>query len=129
VIVKAFIVHAVAASVVSLLSLPSLAADPPAGARATPGTVAPSTGTTAPVPDPARAASGNSPRPAKTAGSLSGRSPADCAAMRKRFAESQACFAPYRLANGAIRPEAYKRCHQMPDPSATCGPESVSPGQ
>jgi hypothetical protein len=126
--VKAFIVHAVAASAVSLLSLSSLAADPPKDARATPGTVVPSTGTTAPAHDPSRAASGNSARPAKTAGSLSGRPPADCAAMRKRFAESQACFAPYRLANGAIRPEAYKHCHQMPDPSATCGPETVSPG-
>ncbi|HEY2190350.1 MAG TPA: hypothetical protein VGH48_17465 [Caldimonas sp.] len=127
--VKAFIVHAVAASAVSLLSPQSLAADPPKDPRATSGTVMPSSGTTVPVPDAARAASGNSPKPAKTVSSLSRRPPADCAAMRKRFADSQACFAPYRLANGAIRAEAYKRCRETPDPSATCGPESVSPGQ
>ena len=87
------------AALLPLLCLQSFAADPPASAA----------------------------RPAKVAGSLSGPAPPDCAALRKRYAESQACFSPYRLANGGIKPEAFKRCHEMPDPALTCGPAIVSP--
>lgn len=46
---------------------------------------------------------------------------AQCAQMRRAYAESQACFAPYRNANGSVRSEAYQRCPQIPDPSPDCG--------
>ena len=75
--------------------------------------------------DPPRAA--GSAQPAKTAGSLSGPAAPDCAALRKRYAASQACFAPYRLANGGVRREAFRKCRSMPDPALTCGPATVSP--
>ena len=75
--------------------------------------------------DPPRAAS--AAHAGKTAGSLSGPAAPDCAALRKRYAASQACFAPYRLANGGLRPEAFKKCRNMPDPALTCGPATVSP--
>ena len=32
-----------------------------------------------------------------------------------------------RLANGAVRPEAFQHCRDMPDPALTCGPAVVSP--
>jgi hypothetical protein len=109
-----------------LIAFDCAAADPPDGARATPGSVVPSTGTTASAPPlaPTRAASAVRP---KTAGSLSPPPPPDCAALRARYAQSQACFAPYRLANGGIKPEAYKRCREMPDPALTCGPATAAP--
>jgi len=75
--------------------------------------------------DPPRAAS--APRTGKAATSLSGPAAPDCAALRKRYAASQACFAPYRLANGGLRPQAFKKCHNIPDPALTCGPATVSP--
>ena len=75
--------------------------------------------------DPPRAAS--AAHAGKTAGSLSGPAAPDCAALRKRYAASQACFAPYRLANGGMKPQAFKKCHDMPDPALTCGPATVSP--
>ena len=63
----------------------------------------------------------------RTAGSLSSPPPPDCAALRARYAQSQACFSPYRLANGGIKPEAYKHCREMPDPALTCGPATAAP--
>lgn len=41
---------------------------------------------------------------------------ATCEEQKRRYAESQACFAPYRLANGGIRPEAYEKCKEAPQP-------------
>jgi hypothetical protein len=63
-------------------------------------------------------------RPA-TAGSLSGGSSAQttCAVLRKRYLDSQACFERYRLANGAVRQEGFKRCPNVVDPSPRCGPD------
>jgi hypothetical protein len=162
--VKLSIRHVAAAVAVALLSLSTRAADPPpADDRSTPGTVVPSTGTTAsqpaaspptmaappvpvpPIPDaatpppptaapasrplPARAARVAPARAVKPAGSLSGPSTTDCAALRRRYAQSQACFEPYRLANGGIRPEAFNRCREVPDPATQCGPETEAPGQ
>ncbi len=105
------------------------AADSVSGARSVPGTVVPSTGTTGgaralepapwlrPVP-PANTS--------KTAGSLSGTrsigtDSAACTALRRTYAQSQACFAPFRLANGGLRPEAFRRCKQIENPSVKCG--------
>lgn len=45
----------------------------------------------------------------------------DCAARLRRYRESQECFAPYRMANGAIKAEAYRHCVELTDPSAQCG--------
>jgi hypothetical protein len=89
----------------------------------------PSTGTTAIPPDPAEppAPATSAARSTKTAGSLNGPSAADCTVLRKRYAESQACFAPYRLANGGLKPEAYKRCREIADPALKCGPATASP--
>ena len=57
------------------------------------------------------------------AASLSASSPdAECPALRKEYLESQACFQRYRVANGTVRPEAYKRCREVVDPSPRCGP-------
>lgn len=127
---KPFHCNVVAALALSLFALDCAAADPPGDARATPGSVVPSSGMAASsVPRsaerPARKAS--AARPGRTAGSLSGPPPPDCAALRRRYAQSQACFAPYRLANGGIKPEAYKHCRDMPDPALTCGPATVAP--
>ena len=97
--VKPVVSRSLAAVAFALLGLECAAADPPASAA----------------------------RPAKAAGSLSRPAAPDCAALRKRYAESQACFAPYRLANGGIKPEGFKRCREVPDPALTCGPETVSP--
>ena len=75
------------------------------------------------------AASKSTPRTAKTASSLSGPpSASNCDLLRQQYAESQACFALYRVANGSVRPEAFQRCKDMPDPALTCGPPTVSPG-
>lgn len=39
-----------------------------------------------------------------------------CEEQWQRYSASQACFAPYRLANGAIRPEAFDNCVSVPQP-------------
>ena len=46
---------------------------------------------------------------------------ADCETSRRRYQESQECFAPFRLANGAVRAEAFAHCTVVPDPSVACG--------
>jgi hypothetical protein len=77
--------------------------------RQAPGDAA--AGRTAPVP-PAPAIA---PRPAPSRD-------ANCEELRRRYRASQECFAPYRLANGALRPEAFILCGpDVPDPSAQCG--------
>lgn len=66
---------------------------------------------TAPVPP----ASALRPRPAPPRS-------ASCEDLVRRYRASQACFAPYRMANGALRPEAFERCGpDVADPSAQCG--------
>lgn len=107
------------------LSMPSNAADTENDGRSTPGTVVPSSGTTggarALTPAPA-------PHPSTRAGSLSGPetgSTGRCAALRKRYAQSQACFERFRLHNGGLRPGAFKQCKQIKNPSLQCGSEIV----
>lgn len=85
--------------------LQTFAADLSVGTRSVPGTVVPSTGTTA-VSDPAQP---------------DGR----CAVLRKRYAQSEACFARYRMKNRGLRPGAFQHCKQLKDPSAECGPAIV----
>ena len=49
------------------------------------------------------------------------KSASDCAELLRRYRESQECFAPYRMANGAIRPEAFQLCGpDVLDPSGQC---------
>jgi hypothetical protein len=40
-----------------------------------------------------------------------------CEEQWKRYRESQACFAPYRLAGGGIKAEAFKNCVEIPEPT------------
>ena len=112
---------AVAASLAASLSF---AAEVPTSDRSVPGEKAPSTGVTVPE-QPAQPKLPKRPNralPAKaTAGSLSGGQASDCDALRARYRRSQTCFAPYRLQNGGIKPEAYKFCEQIPNPSLKCG--------
>ena len=48
----------------------------------------------------------------------------ECERLTMRYQDSQACFAPFRLANGAVRKEAYRYCTPVADPSAKCGAPS-----
>ncbi len=107
------------------LSTPSVAADVVNDGRSTPGTIVPSSGTTggARALTPARA-----PQPRTNAGSLSGPgsgSTGRCMALRKRYAQSQACFERFRLHNGGLRPGASKHCKEIKNPSLQCGSEIV----
>ena len=61
------------------------------------------------------------------AGSLSGPAANECTALRQEYAKSQACFAPYRLANGGLKPEAAARCKEVANPAPKCGSEVVEP--
>ncbi len=61
-----------------------------------------------------------SPSAATSAGS---QNTADVANRKKRcqeewrkYRESQACFAPYRLADGGIKAEAFKHCTELKQP-------------
>ena len=120
---SAVVALAVAAAA-SLATSPGHAADPPSSDRSVAGERVPSTGVTVPeqpaqpkVPSQTRA-----PRSAKaTAGSLSGGQASNCDVLRARYRRSQSCFAPYRLQNGGIKPEAFKFCKQVPNPSLKCG--------
>ena len=101
------------------------ALDAPISDRSVPGEVVPSTGVMVPE-KPSRPPLPPRPRrplpPKATAGSLGGGgSTVNCDALRARYARSQSCFAPYRLQNGGIKPEAFKYCKQVPNPSLKCG--------
>jgi hypothetical protein len=87
-------------------------------AETVPGTVVPSTGTT----QGSKAAQPRSPAPPSTAGSLSGPDKDNrCPALRKRYAQSQSCFSRFRLKNGGLKPGAYRKCKEIPNPSLQCG--------
>ena len=45
----------------------------------------------------------------------------DCASLRRQYAESQECFAPFLNVNGSYKPGAFEKCTQVPDPSPKCG--------
>ncbi len=94
-----------------------------ADGRSVSGTVVPGSGTTGGSKVlPAR----NSAPPAPVAGSLSGAPEAGrCATLRKRYAQSQACYQRFRLKNGGLRPGASKQCKPVENPATKCGSEIV----
>jgi hypothetical protein len=102
--------------------LQAFAADPPEAARSVPGSVAPSTGM-APGPGPGASPKKRTSPSSSSASSLSGSGQGDarCATLRKRYAESEACFARYRMKNRGLRPGAFQHCKQLIDPSMECG--------
>jgi len=51
----------------------------------------------------------------------------ECAAMRKTYAESKACFAPYLNRNGSLKPGAFQNCKEEIDPTYICGAPSIDP--
>ncbi len=112
-----------AVSLLSLMPVRGSAQGVPSDGRSVSGTVIPSTGTTegsktVPAKRPAA--------PAPVAGSLSGSPEAGrCAALRKRYAQSQACFQRFRLKNGGLRPGASQQCKSIKNPSTKCGSEIV----
>ncbi len=110
-------------SLLSLLPVYGQAQAVPDDGRSVSGTVTPSTGTTAGSKVvPTR----KSDAPAPAAGSLSGSPKAGrCAALRKRYAQSQACFQRFRLKNGGLRPGASEQCKSIKNPSTKCGSEIV----
>jgi hypothetical protein len=70
------------------------------------------------------------PRPAASSGfadesdpSLPARASAeDCRMWRQEYRRNAACFAPYRLVNGGIKPEAFSVCGpELLDPEFECG--------
>ena len=69
-----------------------------------------------------QAASQAAPAPAAVPGGgrASASAETDCATLHKMYKESLACFAPYIRGNGTVRPEAFERCTEMPQPA--CGP-------
>ncbi len=46
----------------------------------------------------------------------------DCATLFRLYRESLDCFAPYIMANGTTRAEAFDKCTAIPDPAPKCGP-------
>jgi hypothetical protein len=50
-----------------------------------------------------------------------------CEREWRKFAESNECFAPYMIAGGGIRPEAFKKCVEVKAP--TCGPPPPHPAK
>jgi hypothetical protein len=99
----------------------TFAADRTDNDRSVPSSVAPGTGTTA-GPGISQQMRRSLPS-SSNAGSLSGLSQDDerCATLRKKYAQSEACFARYRMKNGGLRPGAFQRCEQLEDPSSECG--------
>lgn len=43
-----------------------------------------------------------------------------CRVAQQRYLDSQACFARFRLSNGAVRPEAFEQCQDIAAPQG-CG--------
>lgn len=44
-----------------------------------------------------------------------------CREKMQRYRDSQACFIPYRNENGSLKPEAFKRCKEIPQPTECPG--------
>jgi hypothetical protein len=68
---------------------------------------------------------------AQAADSLLSKTPsqqqAECQAQLRAYRESIECFAPYRLANGGIRPEAFKVCKEVKQPAGCHNVETSAP--
>jgi hypothetical protein len=50
----------------------------------------------------------------------------ECEEQMKRYMASQECFAPFRLANGAINPEAFEKCQVVSQPTGCSPPADAS---
>ena len=105
-----------AASSLMAASFPAQSADPVVPPK--PLSVSPGTPASAPRLSPSPPA-----RPVRKAAS----SEPSCPEAQRRYAESQACFAPYRLANGGIDAEAFRHCQAVKDPSPRCGLPDLKP--
>jgi len=64
-------------------------------------------------PAAAAPAGGNEPAPAVSENTAD----MTCEEQWARYTASQECFAPFRMANGAIRPEAFDNCVAVPQPA------------
>jgi hypothetical protein len=40
----------------------------------------------------------------------------DCETWQRLYFESIDCFGPYRTVRGGIKPEAFERCNEVPEP-------------
>jgi hypothetical protein len=60
--------------------------------------------------------------PARTSSAAAAASPqrplTACEATWKKFNDSQTCFAPYRYADGKIRPEDFQKCQKVTQPDS-----------
>jgi hypothetical protein len=59
------------------------------------------------------------PVPLKPAGKRPARVPdenTDCETWQRLYFESIDCFGPYRTVRGGIKPEAFERCNEVPEP-------------
>jgi len=45
-----------------------------------------------------------------------------CETLQRQYIESQECFAPYRMANGALNAAAFEKCTPVVNPGNECGP-------
>ena len=45
-----------------------------------------------------------------------------CETWWRLFRESQDCFGAFRTVSGGIKPEAFERCNEIPNPEPRCGP-------
>jgi len=72
----------------------------------------------------AKAESIRKAREAKSDGAPQGSAPSTlagdggCEDQLKKYLESQTCFAPYRLKDGGIKPEAFQNCTEVKEPTA-----------
>jgi hypothetical protein len=64
---------------------------------------------------PASSSAAQSPESAAS-GAKQAQGSASCEEAWKKYNESYACFDPYRMVNGRIRPEGFERCVQLPQP-------------
>jgi hypothetical protein len=92
----------------------TFAADPPQNYPASASSIATSNG---PIGVPLASSSNRSTQSSTSTGPSDGR----CSMLRKKYAESEACFARYRMNNRGLRTGAFKRCKQLNDPSTECG--------
>lgn len=59
------------------------------------------------------------PVPPKPTGKRPARLPddnTDCETWQRLYLESADCFGPYRTVRGGIKPEAFERCNEVPEP-------------
>ncbi len=88
------------------------------------GTPAATAKAKAPEPNPAPAEAAKkavaptaAPKPATE---TSAAEATDCETLQRLYRESQECFAPFRNATGGIKPEAYEKCKERPEPTENC---------